>query len=233
MPAIDTVSILRYQLSPSLSESECRLTFTVAGWSIIVGVMIAEVILVFRTWALWGCSKILGICLTVLCIGIVVSACYFESIFLKSIVFAQLPNLPTNCAVISGNPIVALNFIFVIVVETIVLALTLIKGVQHYRLAENSGFLYVLYRDGVLFYFYLLGFSLLNLIFVVATPHGSPNMLALVQRILHSCLSARVLINLREAHSPHFPSADESTLAESFNHLTSIQTTTSENLYGA
>jgi len=80
-----------------------------------------------------------------------------------------------------------------------VLILTLIKGVQHYRLAGNRGFVAVLYRDGVLFYFYLLGFSIVNLLVIITAPRDLADILATLQRVLHSSLSARVLMNLRDA----------------------------------
>jgi len=147
-----------------------------------------------------GPAIYMGILLAVACIAAITPVLYVENVFLKSLTFSPYPNRATpGCLLTAGNPIIAVSFVIVIVFETFVLILTLIKGVQHYRLAGNRGFVAVLYRDGVLFYFYLLGFSIVNLLVIITAPRDLADILATLQRVLHSSLSARVLMNLRDA----------------------------------
>ncbi|KAK7680410.1 hypothetical protein QCA50_016650 [Cerrena zonata] len=85
---------------------------------------------------------------------------YIEKVFLDSLVFSPYPSPATpGCLLTAGNPIIAASFVIVILFET---------RVQHYRIASGRGFVSVLYRDGVVFYIYLFGISVVNLIVIVA-----------------------------------------------------------------
>jgi len=229
LPFVDVVLVVYYQFATFISEHECHWSYNTAGWFIISGIIVAEIILVFRTWALWGGTRIMAILLALICVAVAAPVFWIEFAFLTSVEFVTSPQSGSSCIVLSGDPIIAVNFIFVIAFETFVLILTLIKGVQHHRLTNEGGFLYVLCRDGILFYVYLLGFSVINLIVVFTAPRDSAVMLAILQRVLHSCVSSRVLINLREAHVPLLPVPYSSEYESEFGHnLTSVQTQTSE-----
>ncbi|KIJ22641.1 hypothetical protein M422DRAFT_276896 [Sphaerobolus stellatus SS14] len=81
--------------------------------------------------------------------------------------------------------------------ETLVLGLTLLKGVKHFR-GTNSTLVSVLYRDGILNYIYLCILSIINVTVLLTAPHGYSTFLTALQRTLHSILSARILLHLRE-----------------------------------
>jgi len=200
LPFIDMSLVLFYQTKTNIDVQTCQMTYFPAGWLIVVGITIAEIILMVRTWAIWGRSRRIAIFLGVACASALIPVLVIEHYFLKSLVFSPYPNPATpGCLLTAGSPVIAVSFIIVILFETFVLILTLIKGVQHYRVAGNRGFVAVLYRDGILFYIYLFIISLVNLIVIVTAPRELADILAIFQHVLHSCLSARILLNLREA----------------------------------
>ncbi|KAH8102028.1 hypothetical protein BXZ70DRAFT_47824 [Cristinia sonorae] len=200
LPFIDISLVLFYQTKTNITVETCKKAYYPAGWLIVIGITLAEIILMIRTWAIWGRSRRIAICLGVACVSLLVPVLVIEHLWLKTLVFSPYPSPATpGCLLTGGSSIIAVSFIIVIIFETFVLVLTLIKGVQHYRLAGNRDLVAVLYRDGVLFYIYLFIISIINFIVIVAAPRELADILAIFQRVMHSCLSARVLLNLREA----------------------------------
>jgi len=131
---------------------------------------------------------------------------YIEFAYSKSTVFATYPYTATpGCLTVKGSSILGFELVIVIIIETFLLILTLIKAMKHYRelrlLSSTHRFSDVPYRDAILFYVYLLGVSLANLIVAITSPNDPAHAVATPQRVSHSILSARVLINLREAHA--------------------------------
>ncbi|KAI0078061.1 hypothetical protein K474DRAFT_1642160 [Panus rudis PR-1116 ss-1] len=248
MAFIDVSLVLFYQLKPNITIHECEVAYNAAGWFIPVGIAIAEctlsrpfvdvekdspanstllsypVILLIRTWAIWGRGKIFLAVLITLFVCAAGPALAIEGLFLKSLVFAPLPtSVITGCLVVKGSAIVGVNFVVVIIYETLILILTLIKAIQQIKLSGEKRFVSVLYRDGVLFYFYLLTISIINLIVIFATPRGLATTLALIQRVVHSCVTSRILVNLRRANSRE---TQANSLASNATELRTIRFTT-------
>ncbi|KAF8590853.1 hypothetical protein K439DRAFT_1657189 [Ramaria rubella] len=182
----------------SITNQECSNIYKATGWMIMGGVLIAEFVLIFRTWAIFGKNKILAIMLLVFGCLLIIPAVVFEYKGLDETQFVHLRTLSTTCWEInSPGAILFVDYIFIAVFESLILVLTVYKGVQHLRY-NRSNLVFTLYRDGVLFYVYLIGFSLVNIILLVLGPKPGPNLM-LMQRALHSILTARLLLNLREA----------------------------------
>jgi len=232
MPIIDTSLILFFQFKPFPTVHECEVTYSIAGWFIVIGIMIAEIILVVRTWAIWGRPRKMGTCMVIISVAFTIPLLYIESVYLSSITFFPNHTTSRGCIPGSGNAIIAIDFILEIAFELLFLILTLFIWIQHYRGANGGGFVSVLYRDGIFFYIYLLGCSIANFTVVVTAPRDSAAILASLQRILHSCLSARVLLNIRDTHknsidgllSSDFDFATEELMPIDFQDGTSLPT---------
>ncbi|CAL1700259.1 unnamed protein product [Somion occarium] len=222
LPVLDISLVLFHQLNPTISISTCQVTSKTASWFLLIGIIVSEMILVIRTWAIWGRSKAIGITLTVCAVLACGSVLYVEKSFLDSLRFFTYPSRATaGCLITTQNSIVAVSFIVVIIFETFLLILTSIKGIQHYRLANNRGLTSVLYRDGILFYVYLFCTSMANFIVILAVPRDLANILVNIQRVLHSCLSARVVLNLREASQQESSTSFISSTSVRFRTITS------------
>jgi len=194
----DTFLVLYHQFA-ILSPQACQGLYRTIGFLLGVGTLIAETILALRTWVIWHRDPRIGIFLCVTLVGLWVPVFYFLKVALYSLVFANPPgpNLP-GCFLEKQNPILWIVFIFVMTFETIVLALTLVKGWQHFR-GQSTTLVSVLYRDGILNYIYLCLLSIINVVVLLTAPHGYSTLLTATQRALHSILSGRILLHLREA----------------------------------
>lgn len=195
---VDVSCILYMRLKPFITVHECTNAFKVAGWLMLVGIVTAEVILLIRTWAIWDRSRSVGIFLTVALSCCVIAVIYIEATYLNSVIF--ISDTFNGCFVLQGNAIIGFDFVIIIIYESLVLAFTLIRGIGHYRrYGGGQGCFAVLYRDGILFYGCLLGISIINLAVGIIASSYLANGLVALQRVGHSVLSARVLINLRQA----------------------------------
>jgi len=143
---------------------------------------------------------------------------YFLQVALSSLVFTIPPSQDVpGCYLIKQKTIFPV-FVFIMVFETLILALTLIKGIQHFRgtkstlvsvlyrdgirnyiYARTTTLVSVLYRDGIMNYIYLCVLSIVNVSVLLTVPHGYTTLLTAFQRAIHSILSARILLHLREA----------------------------------
>jgi len=187
--------------------------FLVSGL-MVLGIISAEIILVVRTWAIWGRTRLMGIFLTVIAALCIITVISIEIVTFNSGTFTPIPS--NGCLATQQSKLLGIDFIIIIIFESFVLILTLIKGLQHYRSFGLHGCLSVLYRDGILFYLSLLGISVLNLAIAVVAPLYLGNGLVSLQRVIHATLGARVLINLREARNSevNYPDGLESTVIQ-------------------
>jgi len=196
----DTVLVLVHQFQ-ILNPRQCGIIFTTIGWGLGVGVGIAEVILAMRTWVIWGRNKNIAWGLGILLVALWVPLFFFLNEALTSLVFTIPPNPNTpGCFLLKQKNILFVCFILIMTFETVVLTLTLIKGLEHFR-AATSPLVTVLYRDGVLNYIYLFILSLINLAVITSAPHGFTTLLTAMQRVAHAILSGRILLHLRKAAS--------------------------------
>ncbi|KAA1472910.1 hypothetical protein DENSPDRAFT_839294 [Dentipellis sp. KUC8613] len=179
VPFFDTSLGIYHQLGPNVSDSSCAAIYSACGWMIAYGVGISEIILIFRTWAIWGKDKRVGYGLGVLFVVAWVFLSIYLNRFLQSMEFMPLNKiLPTfrGCFVTNVDNMLYICFVISLAYETIIVCLTLIKGLQHFR-TTNSHLVYSLYRDGVLAYFFLLR----------------------TLRVLHAVLTTRIVLNIRRS----------------------------------
>jgi len=198
LPFVDISLVPVYRTNRNIAVSTCITLYVTDSLFNVSGIIIAELILAIRTWALWKRSKRVGIVIVVLAISAIIPAyviCW-EWMRESNLVYTVDPTV--GCTQTNGSPIIAIDFILIIIWESAVLGLTLFSGLPSFRVDRGRSLLSVAYRDGVLFYIYLLAFSIVNITVVIAAPRLLAGILTTMQRAVHSCLSARVILNLRE-----------------------------------
>ncbi|KAF8520702.1 hypothetical protein JB92DRAFT_3141433 [Gautieria morchelliformis] len=158
---------------------------------------IGELILIFRTWVIFGRRKMLGI-------GLIVSSAATVALVLSIMVysFEQIKYIPDpnpdrrRCLLIEGaGRIGFVNFVIFTGIDSVIVGMTMYHGRQHFR-TSSSNIVVTLYRDGMLYYIYMLSFSIFNIVTMVAF---SAMVLDEVQALLHAVLIKRILLNLRGA----------------------------------
>ncbi|KAF4574512.1 hypothetical protein EYR36_005854 [Pleurotus pulmonarius] len=173
---VDTALTLHHQVGYSLSVQECITLFKITGWMIIIGIVIAEVIMTLRVWALWGRTRNFAIFLSILSVATVAGGGVAFFKFHSSQSFIAMDDINSaipGCFPDDGNNVVFVSFTVLMGYETIIFILTLIKAIQHFV-------------------------SFANVIILLTEPNEYANMLTSIQRALHSILSARILLRLRQ-----------------------------------
>ncbi|KAF9459874.1 hypothetical protein BDZ94DRAFT_1312017 [Collybia nuda] len=189
-----------------MGPTECNLVFKVIGYQLGTGTLIAEIILAVRTWVIWQRSGYIAITLATLLVAFWTPVFYFLAQALNSLIFKDAPDstLP-GCFLQSQKNILFVVFILISSFETIIMGLTLLKCWDHfYHTSKVSGrpstsLARILYRDGIMNYIYLSILSIMNMIIPLAAPDAYSTTLSGLQNVMHSVLSGRVLLHLREA----------------------------------
>ncbi|KAF8590055.1 hypothetical protein K439DRAFT_1657616 [Ramaria rubella] len=197
---IDAVMLGYFHFTKAhVSPRTCFLIYQTSGWFLFGGVGIAEIILIFRTWATWGQNRTILVLLVVLMTLVGVPAIYLTHAGLTSLQFSESP-IPTvrSCFIVSKHDKNLLwDFALILLFETIILGLTLLRRVCHYG-RSTSSMASTLYKDGITYYIYLTGFSIANVAFL-GLIEDSGATLILMQRVIHSVLTGRILLNIRLA----------------------------------
>jgi len=198
-PVFEETTLVLYHQFAVLSPSQCDTIYKAIGYQLGIGILAAECILARRTWAIWAQSRTIGGVLIAALITFWIPMFYFLSQSLNSLVFTMAPDpsLP-GCFLASQKNILFVVFILITSFETLVLILTLTSFIPFYR-EKKTQLIQVLFRDGIMNYVYLCALSVCNVVVLLTAPHGYSTLLSALQRVLHSVLSARVLLNLRKA----------------------------------
>ncbi|KLO16818.1 hypothetical protein SCHPADRAFT_193377 [Schizopora paradoxa] len=218
---VDGTMILLVFLNPSLGLSACSTIYTASTYIILVGIALAELILLIRTCALWGLSRYVLWYLIAFDVGSAVLAvvklsssfqddnfiCEYDLISyteltsncLFTVVPSPIPNI-RNCFPIFGDKAdgAYVDFLCVMAAELNVLVLTLWRGVMHWR-RHSSRLVHIFYRDGIVYLVSLVVISATNVVFfVIDDSNYYYNVMLEPQRIAHAVLSAHLILNVRE-----------------------------------
>jgi len=201
LPFLDT-SLGLYLEFAQTTPRQCERYYTGITWLIAVGLMVSELILLLRTWALWDRSKkiffILGGLSSVTFVpGILIT--HYE---IKSLRFGEVPEGGRGCNLLSASKLIMAAYVLIALSETIVVVLTIKKGWEHRARASQSSWVNRVYRHGLLFYLYLLAITIINMVVpLVADQPRYKNYLAVPQRVFHSIFCNRVILLIQRQRS--------------------------------
>ncbi|TFL06115.1 hypothetical protein BDV98DRAFT_652765 [Pterulicium gracile] len=199
MPFIDVPLALYHQLYRPQSESSCRSLYISTAWMFILGIGLTEFVLVYRTWALYDNSKPLGVALLIYFLAFWIAICYGLSRFLDSLRFLIDPNFPLpGCIIIDASDHLAFDWILLMVFESGILLLMLNKAYRMYLTSRSTTIFRTVYRDGIMYYVYIYILSLVNLIYIRTQSRALVVVLASLQRVVHSVLTTRLILGLRQ-----------------------------------
>ncbi|KAF9465278.1 hypothetical protein BDZ94DRAFT_1307162 [Collybia nuda] len=189
----DTSISLHRQLTPSLSIDACNFLYMAEGWLISFGIIIAELILTIRVWVIWERTRNIKIFLIVVSI-VTASAGMMGYIFYGTKFFMPNTAIGSVCFDKAGA-VLQWAYGALLAHQTIISTMTVMKGIQHYRLgSHNTSLIYTFYEDGVSYYAVMIALSAVNIFML----HKENILLIPIQRVLQSLLTARMLLNLRK-----------------------------------
>ncbi|KAF7367471.1 hypothetical protein MSAN_00810000 [Mycena sanguinolenta] len=212
----DVPLVLYYSTTHFVSVERCAQLHESVAWATVWGISVAEAILLLRTYALSGAKRSVLIIFGLFWAAGVSTTIVLVALYLKSAVY-KLPPLPgiPGCVLAAVNTTdVVFPFVVVLMYDTIILAYTLYLGVKNYRHAVKTPLIVTLYRDGILYYVCLFTISLLNVFMLVnrislTGQAFGQSLVNLFLRVMHSVLSTRILLHLREVERKKFESERE------------------------
>jgi len=202
---MDTVMLLLAHFGSGTSPKRCMILLQFEYWGSAIGMACADCLLLVRTYALWGNNKRLAIILGGLLAAGIPIAFYFWDLNVVLTDFTIPPLQGTGdttsipgCYATSSHHSSEILYFCMFGFETCVFVLTAYKGFKG-RNHRISSLHTVIYRDGLLFYIYLLLISVANLTMFNAV-HGLPHSaLSGPYRIFHAVFAARLILNIRGA----------------------------------
>ncbi|KAH7913289.1 hypothetical protein BJ138DRAFT_1146324 [Hygrophoropsis aurantiaca] len=159
---------LMYHVITGLGIDACRILVWFAGIIYTSG-MAASVVLLLRTWAVWGRNMKIGVFLLVVFVLACTPLYYTLVTYLRSVVYDTHPPAGApECVVLSSNRPTMTFWCIMMALEGLVLVLTLVKIRKDYR--NETGLSRFILKDGVIYYAVLFTLSLLNVLIIATSP---------------------------------------------------------------
>ncbi|KAF9448152.1 hypothetical protein P691DRAFT_801261 [Macrolepiota fuliginosa MF-IS2] len=191
--------LLYYQLGYALSETACKTTYELGSWSYIVSAGFSESILTIRTWAAWGQGNRLG-CALLGAFGLVWSSIIIiVAFYLKATghMVSPVPRL-IGCQLDSAGLYLVACFVLLVLYDLGMFLLITIRGLFAVQSGGHSQLVTIAFRDGIIYYIYLFGLSVLNVIVISALPREYVTLLLVFAGVVHSVVACRVVLHIRE-----------------------------------
>ncbi|KAH9475371.1 hypothetical protein JR316_0012482 [Psilocybe cubensis] len=206
LPVLDIFFFLRPLLAGDVSQSECKIVYPTTFWLVTLGLILSQCILILRTYAIWGCRKlvlwIMGPFMMIIFSTMLAATSWKTYLDYKKIQTFSL-DLPIpdalKCKIafltIDNRGRVALLVIYAMVFsgEALIVGLTIIRA--SYDVDRfTPRWVVQLYKNGILYCVCMLTLTLANISVVFAAPYAFKPVLLPMQRSLHSIFANRVML---------------------------------------
>ncbi|KAF9465282.1 hypothetical protein BDZ94DRAFT_388538 [Collybia nuda] len=185
----------------SVAPSLCSRIYAACSGLLVFGFIVAEMIMTIRVFALWGRRRAVGILLITMSVIDITASIVTFTLFRVQLHHFTIPNIPGCLSFAIGlGGSHTWPYVPLVVHQTLIFSLTILKGVEHYRKGVyGTSLINTFYRDGIVYYALLVAFSIGNL----ATTHTQSDMITLyflifLQQVIHSILSSRMMLHLRQ-----------------------------------
>ncbi|KAF9257697.1 hypothetical protein L218DRAFT_1015983 [Marasmius fiardii PR-910] len=154
LPLVDTGALTLYHhFGSGLSAHYCKLNYTVIGWMGIGGIMLSEVLLTLRVWAVWNRRIPVAVGLVSLFVACWVPLLAVLGHFLSGMEFTTLP-IPNalGCAVGGGNNLIYVCYVLTVVYDTVMFVMILYPGFAAFRWGGKSELIKTVYQDRAIYW---------------------------------------------------------------------------------
>ncbi|KAF4600583.1 hypothetical protein EYR38_005222 [Pleurotus pulmonarius] len=179
---IDVALAMYRNLGYSLTSGTCSLLYNISGWTTIIGIAIAEIIMLMRVWAIWNQTRTAGLLLATLIIASMIGAFVSFVKFHEKQEFIELYKISPNlqgCYGTVGTKVVFIIYVIATVFEILMVILMIVKGMRDSVRRDSSSLLYNVYQDGILYYVVLFASSVANTVLILAGPPEFTNALSM------------------------------------------------------
>ncbi|PFH53735.1 hypothetical protein AMATHDRAFT_967 [Amanita thiersii Skay4041] len=208
IPYVDIFLVLYQDHRSDMSAKTCLGINSAYSFLFIIGIAGSEYILTMRTWAVWDRNRWIGVGLLVFVISLYTYGFTNMALFLETLSFHDADvskPFSFGCIVKKGARTLSINWILLLVYDAALCLLLMIRAYQEFRNGGKSRLWFVIYRDGIVYYNYLFVLSLMTVVFIEKLPPDFLPLLSVIARAVHPVLTARVVLNAREATKNIYP----------------------------
>ncbi|KAF8726106.1 hypothetical protein AX14_008059 [Amanita brunnescens Koide BX004] len=187
---------------PGSSVEDCVSIMRVYATMLVFDAGLGEIILTLRTWAICGRRFRLGIAFLIFfliktCVAYVILV--FWWITLR---YAVLPPgygySSETCFLVQASKMIWGGWMLLVVFEFIVCGLLAFQAHSAYNFGGMSQLAWVIYRDGFMYYVYLMAAFIGVVVSIILLPFDMVRLLSGPAHVLHVLLTARVILHARE-----------------------------------
>jgi len=199
MPMIDLVIAMNSYTNRAIQQDKfCLPWVRIDVWITVLCVGIIDVLLLLRTWALWGRSRTILICLSVLLVACILAASGTSLYYSLTVVeFPSLNNIRSCLYTIPNINIIYGSYVSSILFDSTVMILTLIKAVPARQPNGLTPLITQLLKDGVQYFVIIFLTAIVNMIMVNLAPPAPSATLSILYLVMASTLGCRLILNLR------------------------------------
>jgi len=199
MPMIDLVITLNSYTNRGVQQDKfCLLWFNIEVWIRLLCSWVINVLLLLRTWAIWGRSRTMLICLSILLVVCMLAASGLS--LYSSLTVAEIPSLnsirPCLYTIPNTNVLYA-TLVSCIVFDCTVLILTLVKIVPAWQPGGVTPLITQLLKDGIQYFVMIFLIAIANIIMIHIAPTALATTLSILYIVAASTLGCRMILNLR------------------------------------
>ncbi|EAU86005.2 hypothetical protein CC1G_03028 [Coprinopsis cinerea okayama7 len=202
LPFLDLPIALAYRLHYGLSLTSCKALWAISFFAFYASGSLANSLLGARVVALSGQKFYVVLFAKIYYVGVQLSVFILSVIYLNSLKHEISPN-PVNpgCIITDGHDIL-LSVIFALMMgqQFVFMVIALWMGAVRYRNAATKSRIFVTFqRDGICCFIVLTLIATTNIVVHLVRSPEYQFLLVLPLRIMHSIISTRTVLNMRES----------------------------------
>ncbi|KAJ6550027.1 hypothetical protein B0H19DRAFT_1160263 [Mycena capillaripes] len=199
-PFIDTALAVHIRTQSFVDPTTCHIVTSFVRIFAVVGTIITELILTIRTYALY--EKSLGLLLFLAAMWFAIGGINIWALIKWTELLSQVAGSPAHsCNLDSTGNIGVVCYFSLLVGETVVVLLTVWKGIRTFWLSRSiyrhSQLLTTFYRDGIMFYVAIFVILVVDVSLETQTPAGLKFIADSPLRVMQSILSCHLVLHAR------------------------------------
>ncbi|KAJ7482185.1 hypothetical protein B0H11DRAFT_1213715 [Mycena galericulata] len=203
---IDTIIAVQERFDTHRDVANCNQVMDFTTFFAMFGIGMAEIILMIRTYAMYERSKKLLVFFFTLWFTVGVVDIWAAFRWTESYHIESAPSAISACYLGSSSGIGLVCYITLVVGETVIVLLTLRKGLQTFFRSKSTKsqpteLVTSFYRDGILFYLAILPISIVNVVTFFVAPPGLSRIADTPLRVTHTILCCHLVTHVRSIAS--------------------------------
>ncbi|KAG2019767.1 hypothetical protein CC2G_005175 [Coprinopsis cinerea AmutBmut pab1-1] len=206
VPFMIIICGIYYNLSTHLmSNLECRALFSIGCWGVALSILISELILYFRVYALSGRGRVIKHFIVINGVLIWASSLALVGKYLELGTWttyesnSRILGCTTSSTSANHSQLIMISYAILLYSGIAMMVLSVYYGLRGYWRSKHSPLVKVFYRDGTFYFIALTVMATLNGVAAILLPWQYRFLMATPQVVIHTTLSTRMTLHLREA----------------------------------